>query len=276
MSTDRARGTERRWWDAAAQYAPPVLLVAALLAAWQWATGHWEIPVWLLPSPTTIASAGAAARSIIAPHIWQTVLETWLGLGLALVVGLAFALLIDASPLIRRAVYPLLVVSQTVPIVAIAPLLVIWFGYGILPKILVVGLVCFFPIVVGTADGLRAADPDLISLLRVMGATRGQILMKVRLPGAMPSFFSGLKIAVTYSVVGAIIGEWVGASQGLGVFMLRASNSLRTDWVFAAIVVTSLLSVALFLAVAALERLSLRWYYAGAREEHWEELQKAD
>lgn len=274
MSGKSHREGWRIWRTIVEQYAPALALVALLLVAWQWATTYWRMPVWLLPSPVTIASAGVAARSIMAPHIWQTVLETWLGLVLALVVGIVFALLIDASTLLRRAIYPLLVVSQTVPIIAIAPLLVIWFGYGILPKILVVGLVCFFPIVVGTADGLRAADPDLIALLRSMGATRRQILTKVRVPGAMPSFFSGLRIAVTYSVIGAIIGEWVGASKGLGVFMLRASNSLRTDWVFAAILVTSLLSVVLFLLVTVLERISLRWLYVGATEEHWEELQR--
>jgi ABC-type nitrate/sulfonate/bicarbonate transport system permease component len=239
------------------------------LAAW-----YWQFPVWLLPSPLEIVRAGVAAWWVMLPNVLQTLLETVVGLGLSLMVGLIFAVLIDVSPMLRRAIYPLLVVSQTVPTIAIAPLLVIWFGYGILPKVLVVGLVCFFPIVVNTADGLRAADPDLIALLRTMGASRYQIFMKVRVPGALPLFFSGLKIAVTYGVIGAIIGEWVGASQGLGVFMLRASNSFRTDWVFAAIAVTSLLSVVLFMAVFALERIVLRWYYSVGREEQWEELRK--
>jgi len=264
-----AIGSGRRWTQ---QYLPPVGLIVALLFLWQGVGMVWSVPMWLLPSPLQIAQAGVAARLIMAPHVSQTLLETGAGLALALMVGLLFAVIVDVSAPLRRAFYPLLVVSQTIPIVALAPLLVIWFGYGILPKVLVVGLVCFFPIVIGTADGLRSADPDLIALMRTMGATRSQIFLKVRVPGALPSFFSSLKIAVTYSVVGAIIGEWVGASRGLGVFMLRASNSFRTDWVFAAIAVTALLSVILFVIVTGLERLMLRWYYSAAREEQWEEI----
>ncbi len=156
---------------------------------------------------------------------------------------------------------------------AIAPLLVIWLGYTIWPKVIVVALVCFFPIVVTTADGLRSADPELLALLQAMGASRRQVFLKVRVPGALPAVFSGIKIAITYSVIGAIIGEWVGASKGLGVFMLRASNSFRTDWVFVAIAISSLLSILLFLAVAVLERLALPWYYTAARAERWEEMQ---
>ena len=255
------------------QYLWPALLVTTLLVLWEWACWHWRIPVWLLPAPSQICRAAIEAHAILVPHIWQTLLETWLGLIAALVTGLALAVIIDISAVLRRAIYPLLVVSQTVPIIAIAPLLVIWLGYGILPKVIVVSLVCFFPIVVSTADGLRSADPDLIALLRTMGATRFQIFHKVRVPGALPGFFSGLKIAIAYSVIGAIIGEWVGASQGLGVFMLRASNSFRTDWVFAAIATVSLLSIVLFLSVTVLERTVLPWYYSAARQEQWEEIE---
>jgi ABC-type nitrate/sulfonate/bicarbonate transport system permease component len=215
--------------------------------------------------------AGLEVRDLLGMHTWQTLKETWLGLGLSLAVGLGLALLIDFSALLRRTIYPLLVVSQTVPILALAPLLIIWFGYGILPKVIVVALVCFFPIVVSTADGLRVADPDLIALLRAMGANRRQIFMKVRFPGALPSFFSGLKIAITYSVVGAVIGEWVGASRGLGIFMIRSSKNFLTDRVFAAIAVTSLLSILMFGVVMLLERALLPWYHA-RREEAWEEL----
>lgn len=254
------------------QHLSPLILVLAILGVWEWACWNWQIPPWLLPAPSQIVRAAGEARTILLPHVRQTLLETWLGLLLALIAGLALAVTIDVSPLLKRAIYPLLVVSQTVPIIAVAPLLVIWLGYGILPKVLVVSLVCFFPIVVSTADGLHAADPELIALVRTMGASRYQIFRKIRVPGALPGFFSGMKIAITYSVIGAIIGEWVGASQGLGVFMLRASNSFRTDWVFAAIAIVSLLSIVLFLVVTVLERLALPWYYSSAREEQWEEL----
>lgn len=253
------------------QYGPPVGLIILVFSAWQVGTWLMQVPKWLLPSPWEIIVAGAGALTLLGPHTWQTLQETWLGLGLSLVVGLGLALLIDFSATLRRTLYPLLVASQTVPILALAPLLIIWFGYGMLPKVVVVALVCFFPIVVSTADGLRVADPDLIALLRAMGANRRQIFLKVRLPGALPSFFSGLKIAITYSVVGAVIGEWVGASKGLGIFMIRSSKNFLTDRVFAAIAVTSLLSIIMFAAVMVLERTLLPWYYAH-REEAWQEI----
>jgi len=258
--------------QAIAEYGPAVLLVALVFAAWELATRVWRIQAWLLPAPSAIARAAVDARHLLGPHLAQTVVETLVGFAVALASGLVMALLIDVSATLRRALYPLLVVSQTIPIIAVAPLLVIWFGYGLLPKAVVVGLVCFFPIVVGTADGLRSTDPDLIALLQSMGATRRQIFLKVRVPASLPGMFTGIKVAITYSVVGAIIGEWVGASRGLGVFMLRASNSFRTDWVFATIAVVSALSLALFLAVVAAERLALPWFYTQAREERWEEM----
>jgi ABC-type nitrate/sulfonate/bicarbonate transport system permease component len=195
---------------------------------------------------------------------------------MALIGGFLLALTLDFSSWLRRALYPLLVVSQTIPIMALAPLLIIWFGYGVLPKVIVVFLVCFFPIAINTADGLTGADPEMVALLRSMGASRWQIFKKVRLPGAMPPFFTGLKVAITYSVVGAIIGEWVGASRGLGIFMLRASNSFRTARVFAAITVTALLSVSLFGLVVILERLALPWYFTSARQAQWEEIEGPD
>ena len=257
----------------ATRYTPPLLLILGLLLLWQLATTVWDIESWLLPSPVEIAHAGYEAQGIIGPHILQTARETLWGFGAALIIGLSLGFLIDSSTILRDALYPILVISQTIPTIAIAPLLVIWFGYGIWPKIIVVGLICFFPIVVNTADGLRSADPEMISLLRTMNASGLDIFLKVRLPGAMPMIFSGVKIAITYSVVGAILGEWVGASRGLGIFMLRATNSFRTDWVFVSIAITAILSVILFALVALLERVTLRWYYAERRQERWEEIQ---
>lgn len=254
------------------EYLPPTILIIVFLVVWECATWLWRIEAYLLPSPARIVQAGVQARGLLSDHIQQTLHETLLGFAVALVSGLLLALAIDLSSFLRRALYPLLVVTQTVPIMAIAPLLVIWLGYTIWPKIIVVALVCFFPIVVTTADGLRSADPELLALLQAMGASRKQVFLKVRVPGALPAVFSGIKIAITYSVIGAIIGEWVGASKGLGVFMLRASNSFRTDWVFVAIAISSLLSILLFLAVVVLERLTLPWYYTSARAERWEEM----
>ena len=268
-----ARGPLRpHRWRAAAGWLPPAGFLLALLALWQLAATAWRIEEWLLPSPAAIARAGWEARALLAPHAWQTVRETLAGFSLALAAGIGLGYALDTWSAARSTLYPLLVASQTVPIVVIAPLLVVWFGYGIWPKVIVVGLVCFFPIAVSTADGLRSADPEMIALVRTMGASKAQVLRNVRWPGALPSVFSGVRIAITYSVVGAIIGEWVGASRGLGVFMLRASNSFRTDWVFASIAVTSLISVALFALAAGLERLALPWYHTAARRERWEEI----
>ncbi len=276
MSDSTGRGApfqRHRIKAATTRYIPPLLLILGLLLLWQLATVVWDIESWLLPSPAEIARAGYEAQGILWPHILQTARETLWGFGLALIVGLSLGFLIDSSTILRDALYPILVISQTIPIIAIAPLLVIWFGYGIWPKIIVVGLICFFPIVVNTADGLRSADPEMISLLRTMNASGLDTFLKVRLPGAMPMIFSGIKIAITYSVVGAILGEWVGASRGLGIFMLRATNSFRTDWVFVSIAITAILSVILFASVALLERVTLRWYYAERRQERWEEIQ---
>ncbi|MGQ9584290.1 MAG: ABC transporter permease [Anaerolineae bacterium] len=277
LAEGQAKGMAAGWRLGAArrrvrERVPPFLLVLGLLVLWELFARWGGTPRWVLPSPLDILQASVEAGPLMAPHVWQTLLETWLGLALALAGGLFLALLVDLSALLRRALYPLLVASQTIPIMALAPLLIIWFGYGILPKVVVVFLVCFFPIAINTADGLASADPETLALLRSMGATRFQIFTRVRLPGAMPAFFTGLKIAITYSVVGAIIGEWVGASKGLGIFMLRASNAFLTARVFAAIAVTSLLSIAMFLAVLGIERLALRWYFTAAREEQWEEI----
>lgn len=249
------------------RYAPPTLFILLLLLVWQGISWLWEVQLWLLPSPWRILSEGIDAWLHLGldRHTWQTLQEALLGFLLAVATGLILALAVDFSPLLRRTIYPLLVVSQTIPIIAIAPILVLWLGYGILPKIFVVALVCFFPIVVSTADGLRAADPDWITLLRSMGASRWQIFTKVRFPSALPAFFSGLKVAVTYSVIGAVIGEWVGGSVGLAFFMRRAHNSFRYGREFAGIVITSLLSMVLFLIVAGLERLALPWYHGQNR-----------
>lgn len=270
--TDATRDS-RAWLDASdrQRIGAPLVLIAVLLVVWELAARLGDLPAYILPAPSQIVRAGIEARTLLGEHILQTAQETLWGFLLALVVGLGLGFLIDHSPWARNALYPLLVVSQTIPTVAIAPLLVIWLGYGIWPKIIVVGLVCFFPIVVNTADGLRAADPEQIALLRTMGATPRDILLKVRLPGALPMVLAGIKIGITYSVVGAILGEWVGGSQGLGIFMLRATNAFRTDWVFASIGITAILSLLLFGVVLLVERILLRWRFASGAES-WQEL----
>jgi ABC-type nitrate/sulfonate/bicarbonate transport system permease component len=250
---------------------PPALTIVLGFLTWDAVAAVSGLPPFILPSPGRVMSAALATRNLLGEAIGTTMIETALGLAISLALGVMLAAAMDLSTFLRRALYPILVASQTVQILAIAPLLIIWFGFGLLPKVIVVVLVCFFPLAVSTADGLASADPDLIALLRAMGATRGQIWWIVRLPAALPSFFSGLRIAVTYSVVGATIGEWVGGSAGLGLYMLRSKNALATDQVFVAILITSLLSIGLFGVVYLIERLSLPWYYSAQRREQWEE-----
>ncbi len=202
---------------------------------------------------------------LMQEHIPQTLWETLAGLAIALVLGVLIAALMDFVPPLRWVLYPLLVASQTVPVFAIAILLILIFGFGSGPKIIVVVLFCFFPVALNTFSGLQSADPELLSLLRAMGATSRQAWLKVRLPAAMPSFFSGLRIAATYSVVGAIFGEYITAQRGLGMFLKRSYSSFRLDQAYLAIILTALLSLLLVLLVNLIERLALRWYYTTRR-----------
>lgn len=252
-------------------FVPPATVIALTVIAWAGITRLSGLSAFILPSPARVIDAAWRTRALLGEAIATTMLETVIGLAISLVLAVALAAVMDLSVFMRRALYPLLVASQTVQILAIAPLLIIWFGFGLAPKVIVVVLVCFFPMAVSMADGLRSADPDLIALLRAMNATRSQIWRMVRLPAALPSFFSGLRVAVTYSVVGATIGEWVGGSAGLGLYMLRSKNALATDQVFVGIVITTLLSIGLFAVVYVIERAVLPWYYSAQRAQQWEE-----
>ncbi|NIS80360.1 MAG: ABC transporter permease subunit [Anaerolineales bacterium] len=251
---------------------PPILLICFVLFSWHIIAERSGLSSFILPSPKKVVEAGWETRHILVSAIGTTMIETMIGLAIAILLGVAIAAMMDLSSFLRRALYPILVASQTVQILAIAPLLIIWFGFGLLPKVIVVVLVCFFPMAVSTADGLASADPDLVALIRAMGAARRQIWRIVRLPAAMPSFFSGLRVAVTYSVVGATIGEWVGGTAGLGLYMLRSKNALKTDQVFVAIVITSAISIGLFALIYLIERLMLPWYHSAQRAEQWEDI----
>jgi ABC-type nitrate/sulfonate/bicarbonate transport system permease component len=245
-----------------AGYAPALVFLLMLLALWELyvRTAH-QISMQVLPAPSAVVQALINNWSVIYDNTLQTLLETVLGLAIATLLGLLLAIMLDLSSWVRRTIYPLLVTSQTIPIIALAPLLLIWIGYDIRPKLIVVTLYCFFPIAVATIDGLASAEPELMKLLRSMRATRWQMLHLVRLPGAMPAFFSGLRIAAAYSVVGAIFGEYVGAEKGLGIYMQREANSFATVNVFAAILVTTILSLLLFGLISLIERIALPWYH---------------
>lgn len=240
---------------------PPTALVIGLLATWQLLSVALAFPKWLLPSPVDIVDAMGSARELLVQHAMVTLEEVLVGFAGAFAVGVSLAVAIAYSRTVERAVYPFVVASQTVPVVAIAPLLLIWFGYGLLPKVIVVALICFFPIVVNMVDGLRAIDPDLISLMRSMGASRWQLFVKAQLPTSLPFLFSGTKVAIAVSVIGAVMGEWVGASAGLGYFMVRSASQFQTARVFAAVVVLSVMGIALFGIASVLEHYMLPWYH---------------
>ncbi|MFC2038432.1 ABC transporter permease [Chloroflexota bacterium] len=249
---------------------PPTALIVFLIIGWYFVARVSGLSSFILPTPLDVIRAGWETRDLLLNAIGTTLLATSIGLLLAIVGGIGIAALMDFSSLARRALYPILVVSQTIQILAIAPIMIIWFGFGLTPTIVIVVLFCFFPLAISTADGLISSDPELISLLRAMGATKRQIWKMVRMPSAFPSFFSGLRLAVTYSVVAATIGEWVGGSPGLGLYMLRSKNALATDQVFVAMFITSLLSITLFMLVYGIERIALPWYHSRQRTEHWD------
>jgi putative hydroxymethylpyrimidine transport system permease protein len=243
----------------------PLAVIAILLgvwelaARWDWISGALSIEDFLVPAPSDIAESLWRDRSLLADDAWVTFREVVLGFLIALVAGLAFAIALHLSETLRRAFYPLLVASQTIPPVAIAPILVVWFGFGIGPKLFLVALICFFPITVNTLDGLRSVDPQLITMMRTLGAARIQILGRVELPSALPFLFSGARIAIAVAVIAAVFAEWAGADSGLGHQILIASSQLLTARMFAAIVVLSAIAVFLFALVTIVERLVVRW-----------------
>ncbi|MTI81823.1 MAG: ABC transporter permease [Firmicutes bacterium] len=243
------------------KYRYPLIFLVGFLLLWEAVVYINTFPDWLLPAPSDVAAVLPEMLPILLEHGQYTLLAAVVGFLLAIVTALILAVLMDVFPVLRQGIYPLVVVSQTIPIISVAPLFIIWFGYGLLPKIVVVVLVCFFPVVVSVTQGMEAAEQDMVNLLRVMGASTWQIIKEVRLPAALPSFFAGLKIAGTYSIMGAVIGEWLGSSKGLGVFMTRAMHSYQFERLFSAIFVVSLLSVLLFLAIELTGRLVMPWHY---------------
>lgn len=232
----------------------PVTLIAAAVAFWQALCSLSVVPRFMLPSPLEVGRAFAQDFPELVGHSATTLSEAFIGLFAGIVLAFSVALAMDRFSCLYKAAYPLLILSQTVPSVAIAPLLVLWLGYGILPKIALIVIVCFFPVTIGFLDGFRSADADMISLMRTMGAGERQIFRHVKLPSSLNHFFAGLKISVSYSVVGAVIAEWLGGYAGLGVYMTRVKKSYAFDRMFAVILLVSLISLALMSLVSFIER----------------------
>jgi ABC-type nitrate/sulfonate/bicarbonate transport system permease component len=238
---------------------PPALVLVGLVVVWAVAVRVFDVSEDMLPPPQLVAESTWDDRDNLWPAMVTTTREAVLGILLAIVVAFVVALAIDRFSTARRSLYPLIVASQTLPIVALAPLVIIWFGFGENPKIGLVALFTFFAIAVGLVQGLASTDRDAVRLVRTMGASRRQVLWRVRLPSALPSFFTGLKVAVTYAYVSATVAEFVGAREGLGIYMTTAKNAFRTDLVFGAVVITAALTLLLFGFVSLVERVALPW-----------------
>ncbi|HEY8597346.1 MAG TPA: ABC transporter permease [Thermomicrobiales bacterium] len=241
------------------RWVPPLALLALLLLGWELTVRLGEIAPWLLPPPSAIPAAIIADAGDLLRHTLVTLQEVLLGLVVSTLLGIVTAVAIAFFPLLERALYPLVVASQSVPLPVLAPLLIIFLGYGIVPKILLVTLICFFPIVVNTVDGLHSVDRDAVNLLRTFGATRWQIFVKVRWPSALPLFFSGLRVAAAVSVIGAVFGELIGASAGLGYYIRHETPLFHTAAVYGATIILMLLGIALFVVVRAAEWVLLPW-----------------
>ncbi len=254
-------GTRRRLTVGSAirSAAPAAAVVLVLLIGWQIAVTVLAVRPQILPSPVRVVQQGWLDRADLFANAVATLGVTLAGFAVSLVVSWVVAVAVDFVPLLRRALVPLLVGSQTLPIIAIAPLFIIWFGFGLLPKVLVVVLTTFFPVAIGLIEGFAAADRDGSKLLAGMGASRWQQFRYLRLPGALPRFFTALRIGITYAVVAAIFAEYVGSASGLGIYMATAKNSFRTDLVLAAVAVTAVLSITLFALTFLVERWVCPW-----------------
>lgn len=242
------------------RWAAPVLSVVALVALWELVVRVFEVPPYLMPAPSGVVAAFGDEWRYLAGHTLVTLYEILAGFALAAAVGVPLAMLIVYSPVFERAVYPILVASQSIPKIAIAPLLIFWAGLGMFPKILVAFLIAFFPIVIDTVVGLRSIEPEMLHLARSMGAPGVKVFLKIRLPNALPNIFAGFKVAVTLAVVGAIVGEFIQADRGLGYALLQANAMLNTGLSFAAIVILAAIGVVLFAAVDVLEKVLIPWH----------------
>jgi ABC-type nitrate/sulfonate/bicarbonate transport system permease component len=245
--------------SAADKAGPAILAIAALLAAWQVYADLSGIAPAILPSPSRVAIQAFIHREALLENALPTLRATLLGFACSLTAALLLSIAMDFSAVLRRALFPVFIVSQTLPLIAIAPLVVLWFGFGLVPKIMLVALVTFFPMLVALVQGYEATEKEIALLLRSMGAGRWQTFRTARLPSALPYFFAGLRISITYAVVGAIFAEYAGASRGLGIYILNAKNNFRPDLVLAAVGVSATLTMLLFGTTLIAQRLAMPW-----------------
>jgi NitT/TauT family transport system permease protein len=248
------------------EYVVPAVTLVGVLLAWEAATHAFRIPRFIMPAPSAILAEGWEWRYRFIGHTWVTLYETLGGFALSMLVGVPLAILIVYSPTLKSALYPLIVLAQSVPKIAIAPVLLLVLGHGEFPKVIVAFLVAFFPVVVDTATGLAATPPELLDLSRSYRASAFKTFLKVRLPMAMPFVFAGAKVAITLSVIGAVVGEFVGSDQGLGYLILSATSYWKTELAFSAMILLSVMAIVLFGAVSLVERLVCPWLAPAGEE----------
>ena len=238
---------------------PAIVALGGLILLWEAYARTSGVDPGVLPAPSRVVAQGWQHRATIAENTVPTIRATLLGFAASLTTAFVLSVAIDRFPLLRRALFPIFIVSQTLPLVAIAPLVVLWFGFGLLPKILLVALVTFFPMLVALVQGYDSTEPEVEQLLFSMGASPSRIFLMARLPSSLPFFFAGLRISITYAVVGAIFAEYAGAAKGLGIYMLNAKNNFRPDLVLAAVAVSSALTLTLFGLTVLIQRLTMPW-----------------
>lgn len=243
----------------------PALAIIALLAVWEAAVRALGIPSYVLPAPTRVLAALWSDRQALASHAGVTVAEALSGMGISLACALVLGMLMDLNESLRACLYPILVVTQTIPMIVLSPILILYMGFGAAPKILTVVLMCFFPVVVGFADGMAQVDPGYVNLIRAYGGSRLQVYTQVKIPYALPALFSGLKVAATYSISGAVVGEWVASQAGIGYYLLRVKNSYALDKMFASVLVIVVLSLLMNRLVMVVQRLCLPHLYRNKR-----------
>lgn len=246
----------------ALELVPALGVLAAAIAAWEAWVRVRDTPDYVLPAPSQVWSAFVDQRGIVWGHLLTTLAEASLGLLAGTAAGVLVALAMAASRTARRVLGPIVVASQTIPVMVLAPLLVLGFGYGLTPKVVVVGLVTFFPVAIATAGGLTGAPPEQVELIESMGARDTDVLRRVRIPHALPHLFDGLRISAAYTVAGAVIAEYTGGSSGLGIYIDRSHAAFQVDQVFVAVAVIALVSTALFLLIGGLARLICPWHYS--------------
>lgn len=241
-------------------FAYPAAFLAAAGLLWWLVTATGMAPRYILPSPADTWAALTDNAAYLARHTWVTTVETVIGFAIAVVVGVGMAVIMVYSKTMERTFYPIILVAQVIPKIAIAPLFIVWLGFGPEPKILVAVLMAFFPIVIAGISGLRSVDPEALELASIMGGSRLKTFVKIRFPAALPELMSGLKVAATLAVTGAVVGEFVGANEGLGYVILQANGQLDTAMLFAALIIMSLMGILLFLLLDVIERMSIPWH----------------